>query len=204
MGGYFRNSRENPDFSASQSDSWGKIFSDPRISSILTIVYSDRNCLVVNARPVREKCKVCHATYFTLRFGYQYINNVFAQSWKDMNMNRQIRSAGICKRSSSAICEAVLVSLLWKWIGVKSIAMFCRNKQRQRDLRWRVIVRYGARRMIPAQNIVTWSNVVPWAISDRSSRTSSSAALWSRYSPTTCCAVAWCSTSSTPIGLLSH
>ena len=30
-GGYFRNSRENPDFSASQADSWGEIICDPRI-----------------------------------------------------------------------------------------------------------------------------------------------------------------------------
>ena len=44
-GGYFRNSRENPEFWAFPADSWGKIFSDPRISSVLTIVYSDRNCL---------------------------------------------------------------------------------------------------------------------------------------------------------------
>ena len=45
-GGQFRNSRENPDFSASQADSWGEIICDPRSSSVLTIVYSDRNCLV--------------------------------------------------------------------------------------------------------------------------------------------------------------
>ena len=45
-GGYFRNSRENPDFWAFLADSWGKIFSDPRISSVLTIDYSDRNCLL--------------------------------------------------------------------------------------------------------------------------------------------------------------
>lgn len=34
---------------------------------------------------------------------------------------------------------------------------------RQRDLRWRVIVRrVPERRMIPVQNIVAWGNVVPW------------------------------------------
>ena len=95
--------------------------------NILTSLIVFREILVVTARPVREKYKVCHATYFTLRFGCQYIDNVFAQSWKDMNMNRQIRSAGICKRNGIEICEAVLVLLLWKWIGAKSIAMFCRN-----------------------------------------------------------------------------
>ena len=45
MGGYFRISRENPDFWAFLVDSWGKIICDPRYSSIMTIVYSDRNCL---------------------------------------------------------------------------------------------------------------------------------------------------------------
>ena len=44
-GGYFRNSRENPDFGAFLADSWGEIFCDPRISLMLTIVYSDRNGL---------------------------------------------------------------------------------------------------------------------------------------------------------------
>ena len=44
-----------------------------------------------------------------------------------MNMNRQIRGAGIAKRSGVKICEAMFVLLLWKWVGVKSIAMFCRN-----------------------------------------------------------------------------
>lgn len=42
-------------------------------------------------------------------------------------MNRQIRGAGISKRSGAKICEAMFVLLLWKWVGVKSIAMFCRN-----------------------------------------------------------------------------
>ena len=44
-GGYLRNWRGNPDFWAFLADSWGKIFSDPRISSMLKIVYNDRNCL---------------------------------------------------------------------------------------------------------------------------------------------------------------
>ena len=47
-GGNFRNSRENPNLSASLADSWWKKFCDSRISSVLTIVYSDRNCFFVN------------------------------------------------------------------------------------------------------------------------------------------------------------
>ena len=42
-------------------------------------------------------------------------------------MNQRIQSAGICKRSGIEICEAVYVLLLWKWVGVKSIAMLCCN-----------------------------------------------------------------------------
>ena len=48
--------------------------------------------------------------------------------------------------------------------------------------------------MIPAQNIVAWGNLVPWTDADRSSRTSSSAVLWSRSSRTRCCvtrSVSW-------------
>ena len=65
QGGYFRNSREYPDFSASLVDSWGKVFCDPRVSSVLAIVYSDRNCLARQTEQLHpiESCQVRFLTF---------------------------------------------------------------------------------------------------------------------------------------------
>ena len=47
----------------------------------------------------------------TLQHGCPYIDNLFAQSWKDMNMNRQIRNAGIFKRSG---VRATVLEVGWR------------------------------------------------------------------------------------------
>ena len=56
-----------------------------------------------------------------------YLDNVFAQAWKDLKLARGIKCAGFRKRSGIAVAETVFVLLLWKWLPVSSIAMFCRK-----------------------------------------------------------------------------
>lgn len=56
-----------------------------------------------------------------------YIDNLFADTWKTLKFNRQIRSAGFTKRSGIEITEAVFLLLLWKWLNVSSIALFSRQ-----------------------------------------------------------------------------
>lgn len=56
-----------------------------------------------------------------------YIDNVFADTWKKLALNKLIKSAGFTKRSGIEITEAIFLLLLWKWLNVSSIALFCRK-----------------------------------------------------------------------------
>ena len=56
-----------------------------------------------------------------------YIDNLFADTWKELKFNARIKGAGFTKRSGIDITEAVFLLLLWKWINVASIAMFSRK-----------------------------------------------------------------------------
>lgn len=56
-----------------------------------------------------------------------YIDNVFADTWKNLGLNKLIKAAGFSKRSGVEITEAVFLLLLWKWLSVSSIAMFCKK-----------------------------------------------------------------------------
>ena len=56
-----------------------------------------------------------------------YIDNLFAHSWKTLNLNRRLEVAGFAKRSGIEVAETVFVLMVWKWLNVSSIAMFCRN-----------------------------------------------------------------------------
>lgn len=56
-----------------------------------------------------------------------YIDNLFADTWKRLKLNARIKGAGFTKRSGIDITEAVFLLLLWKWINVSSIGMFCRK-----------------------------------------------------------------------------
>ena len=56
-----------------------------------------------------------------------YLDNLFADTWKNLKINARIKRAGFTKRSGIDITEAVFLLLLWKWINVSSIAMFARK-----------------------------------------------------------------------------
>ena len=56
-----------------------------------------------------------------------YLDNLFAQAWKDLKLARAMKRAGFRKRSGIEVSETVFVLLLWKWLHVSSIAMFCRK-----------------------------------------------------------------------------
>lgn len=56
-----------------------------------------------------------------------YIDNLFADTWKELKLNKWISLSGFKKRSGIDISEAVFLLLLWKWLNVSSIAMFSRQ-----------------------------------------------------------------------------
>lgn len=54
-------------------------------------------------------------------------DNLFAASWKSLNINRLIRKSGMSKRSGLGVSETIFLLLVWKWINVNSIGMFARQ-----------------------------------------------------------------------------
>jgi hypothetical protein len=56
-----------------------------------------------------------------------YLDNLFADTWKQLKFNARIKAAGLSKRSGIDITEAVFLLLIWKWINASSIAMFSRK-----------------------------------------------------------------------------
>ena len=59
--------------------------------------------------------------------GGQYIDNLLAEAWKTLRFNRLLARAGFGKRSGTDVAETVFVLVVWKWLAVSSIAMFCRD-----------------------------------------------------------------------------
>jgi hypothetical protein len=56
-----------------------------------------------------------------------YMDNLFADTWKQLKLNQQIKKAGLTKRSGFGIQETVYLLLLWNWLNVPSIAMFSKK-----------------------------------------------------------------------------
>ena len=55
------------------------------------------------------------------------IDNMFATSWKQLRFGSLLSKAGFRKRSGTDIAEVVFLLLLWRWIDVRSIAVFARK-----------------------------------------------------------------------------
>jgi SRSO17 transposase len=56
-----------------------------------------------------------------------YVDNIFAIAWKGLNLSKLIEKAGFKKRTGVPVTEAIFLLMLWKWINVSSIAVFCRQ-----------------------------------------------------------------------------
>lgn len=56
-----------------------------------------------------------------------YVDNFFADAWKQLGLNSLIKGAGFKKRSGTDIVAIVYLLLIWKWIHVSSIGMFARK-----------------------------------------------------------------------------
>ncbi len=56
-----------------------------------------------------------------------WIDNLFADTWKQLKVNGLIQQAGLSKRSGIGIEESVYLLLLWSWLNMSSIAMFSRK-----------------------------------------------------------------------------
>ncbi len=46
-----------------------------------------------------------------------YMDNLFADTWKQLKLNQQIQKAGLAKRSGFGIQETVYLLLLWNWLN---------------------------------------------------------------------------------------
>jgi len=56
-----------------------------------------------------------------------HIDNLFADTWKQLQLGSLIRKAGFAKRSGTNIVDVVFLLLLWRWVNVSSISMFARK-----------------------------------------------------------------------------
>lgn len=57
----------------------------------------------------------------------QYVDNIFAHAWKSLNLSKLVAQAGFKKRTGVSVTDAMFLLVLWKWINVTSIAVFCRR-----------------------------------------------------------------------------
>ena len=57
----------------------------------------------------------------------EYVDNLFADTWKKLKFNTRVKSAGFAKRSGVGVTEVVYLLMIWKWLNVSSIAMFSRK-----------------------------------------------------------------------------
>ena len=109
-----------------------------------------------------------------------YIDNLFADTWKKLKFNAQIKRAGFTKRSGIDITEAVFLLLLWKWINVSSIAMFSRKALgmfsrakkdvmydllKREDVNWRVL-NLQAAKGVYQQNALGQSRIRAFVLDD--------------------------------------
>ena len=53
-----------------------------------------------------------------------HVDNLFADTWKQLRFGSLIHKAGFRKRRGSDIIEAVFLLLLWRWVNVSSICVF--------------------------------------------------------------------------------
>ena len=59
--------------------------------------------------------------------GNHSIDNLLAAAWKTLRLNQHLLCAGFSKRHGIEVTETVCVLMVWKWLNVASIAMFCRH-----------------------------------------------------------------------------
>ena len=57
----------------------------------------------------------------------QYIDNIFADNWKELKISSVLRQSGFNKRTGCSIGSVVYLLLIWKWLAKSSIAMFSRD-----------------------------------------------------------------------------
>lgn len=56
-----------------------------------------------------------------------HVDNLFADTWKQLRFGSLISKAGFRKRSGTDIVDVVFLLLLWRWVDVSSISMFARK-----------------------------------------------------------------------------
>jgi hypothetical protein len=56
-----------------------------------------------------------------------HVDNLFADTWKQLRFGSLIHKAGFRKRSGTDIVDVVFLLLLWKWINVSSISVFAKK-----------------------------------------------------------------------------
>ncbi len=56
-----------------------------------------------------------------------HVDNLFADTWKQLRFGSLIHRAGFRKRSGTDIVDVVFLLLLWRWINVSSISVFARK-----------------------------------------------------------------------------
>ena len=59
--------------------------------------------------------------------GRHYIDNLLATAWKTLRLDQILLRAGFSKRHGIEVTETVFVLMVWRWLNVSSIAMFCRT-----------------------------------------------------------------------------
>ena len=59
--------------------------------------------------------------------GCHYIDNLLAGAWKTLHLNQLLLRAGFSKRHGIEVTETVFVLMVWRWLNVSSVAMFCRT-----------------------------------------------------------------------------
>ena len=59
--------------------------------------------------------------------GRHYLDNLLASAWKSLHLNQILLRAGFRKRHGLEVTETVFVLMVWKWLNVSSVAMFCRD-----------------------------------------------------------------------------
>ena len=100
----------------------------------------------------------------------EYVDNLFADTWKKLKFNTRVKSAGFAKRSGVGVTEVVYLLMIWKWLNVSSIAMFSRKaldvfSQAKKDvmydllkrenLNWRELNSQAAREIYQQQKLGT-------------------------------------------------
>ena len=59
--------------------------------------------------------------------GCHYIDNLLAGAWKTLHLDQLLLRAGFSKRHGIEVTETVFVLMVWRWLNVSSVAMFCRT-----------------------------------------------------------------------------